>query len=426
MEIYSRDEVFGVSRTLPRNYVVRSKVDGELLDALQADQHIVVHGSSKQGKTSLRKKNLKPEDYIVITCINKWTLAQLNSAILKAAGFTIESSTTRAVSGEMKILARIEATVKGVISNLKGSGETSYTHGTKTETRYESMEVDPSDVNDIVDCLDEIDSPKLIVLEDFHYLPPETQVDFAIALKAFHEDSDYLFMVVGVWKDDNRLILLNGDLSGRVVSINADAWTNEELSSAIRDGQDLLNIKFEDTFISDLVSRSFESIYIVQECCRQACKDAGVDETLDACRTVRGNPQELVQRAVDLHSARYLSFISDFAGGHQSTTLEMHKYILGIVLMSEISDLESGMRYTDIRKKIDAIHPESPINQGNITQALRSTGSLQGSRLNIKPIILDYDESTKRLNIVDRSFLIWLANQDRSSLLEHAGIQEDA
>ncbi|MFC1895462.1 hypothetical protein ACFL0Q_02215 [Thermodesulfobacteriota bacterium] len=34
----------------------------------------------------------------------------------------------------------------------------------------------------------------------------------------------------------------------------------------------------------------------------------------------------------------------------------------------------------------------------------------------IRPIVLDYDQTNLRLNVVDRSFLIWLSNQDREDL----------
>jgi hypothetical protein len=43
-------------------------------------------------------------------------------------------------------------------------------------------------------------------LKTFHYLPRATQRDFAIALKAFHEASDYVVVIVGVWPDENKLV----------------------------------------------------------------------------------------------------------------------------------------------------------------------------------------------------------------------------
>ena len=223
------DDVFGVARELPKNYVVRDSVDGRLVEALTRDQHIVIYGSSKQGKTCLRKFNLKQDEYIIVTCQNKWSLAQLHSAILKAAGYVVEGTTTKAVSGEAKVSAKLTGGFK--LFGAKGEAEaaTEATGGRTRETETRPIELDPADVNDIINALEAARSPKFVVLEDFHYLPEDTQRDFAVALKAFHEDSSYSFVVVGVWRDQNRLVQQNGDLTGRVVAIDADRWTTEEL-----------------------------------------------------------------------------------------------------------------------------------------------------------------------------------------------------
>jgi hypothetical protein len=50
-----------------------------------------------------------------------------------------------------------------------------------------------------------------------------------------------------------------------------------------------------------------------------------------------------------------------------------------------------------------------------ITLALQAIASLQVRR-GITPVILDYNQSSNRLSIVDRSFKVWLANQDCSEL----------
>ena len=67
-------------------------------------------------------------------------------------------------------------------------------------------------------------------------------------------------------------------------------------------------------------------------------------------------------------------------------------------------------------------HPEgAALNLGNLTQALQSAASLQVKK-DIKPIVLDYDQTNLKLSVVDRGFLIWLANQDRKDLLELADL----
>lgn len=419
---HTLDEVFGVARDLPSNYVVRNLVDGRLISALTRNQHIVIYGSSKQGKTCLRKFNLVDSDYIVITCSNKWSLGQLHSAILKAAGYTIDGTTTLAVSGEAKVAAKLGGAF-GLFGN-KASAEMSAegTGSRSKETESRPIELDPADVNDIISALSAANCPKFVVLEDFHYLPDETQRDFAVALKAFHEDSPYSFVVVGVWRDQNRLIQQNGDLTGRVISIDADRWMNDELQEVINSGEKLLNIEFSETFKSELLNGCFNNVYVVQESCRLACERALVYQTQETTKYVEAEASPLIKEAVDAHTARYTGFIGNFAAGFQGSTLEIFKWLLWPVLTSEVTDLEQGLNYASIRSAIDDRHPSAPINAGNITQALQSVASLQVGKMAIKPIILDYDETNRRLSAVDRSFLIWLQHQDRDELLSLAGL----
>ncbi|MBW4573959.1 MAG: hypothetical protein KME08_01595 [Aphanothece sp. CMT-3BRIN-NPC111] len=53
------NEVFGIATSVPKyTYVDRASLDQKFIYLLGCDQHIVIHGASKQGKTILRKKNL--------------------------------------------------------------------------------------------------------------------------------------------------------------------------------------------------------------------------------------------------------------------------------------------------------------------------------------------------------------------------------
>lgn len=422
MKDWHIDDVYGVARDLPANYIVRDSVDGQFVTSLARNHHIVIYGSSKQGKTCLRKYNLLDTDYLNVTCSNQWTLATLHATILKAAGYTIEGTRTHSVSGEYKINAKIGTKFNFGVATIEanGGGESGEGHGsTYSDT---PMELDPADVNDIIKALDAAGAPKYIVLEDFHYLPDETQKDFAVALKAFHEDSDYTFIVVGVWLDANRLIQHNGDLTGRVVSINADKWEESELRQAIAQGEKLLNVRFDPNFVNNLLTGAYESIWIVQEACRLACEEAGIFSTQPELTDVAADSRTLVRAVVDAHSARYNGFLLNFADGFVSTQLEMYKWLLYPVLTASTEELEKGLTYSALRSALDAHHPERPINNGNITQALQSTASLQVSKMKIKPIILDYDQTYRRLRVVDRSFMIWLQHQDKKSLLADAGL----
>ena len=44
--VHMTDDVFGISRDLPMNYVAREKVDTKFVENITREKHIVVFGSS--------------------------------------------------------------------------------------------------------------------------------------------------------------------------------------------------------------------------------------------------------------------------------------------------------------------------------------------------------------------------------------------
>jgi len=420
MKIYLLDEVYGISRDVPLNYIERDSVDLKLLKNLDRQKHITIFGSSKQGKTCLRKHCIDAKDYILVQCSNKWSISDLNANILKRAGYELTESTKTAMGGKAKIIASIKAKVLGGEAGIGSEIEAN----TNREVTRRQLELDMDDANDVIAALEEIYFDKYIVLEDFHYLKPEVQKDFSIELKAFHESSNLCFIIVGVWLDENRLVIYNGDLTGRVVPINADLWEGQELQQVIDKGADLLNIEFDSDFMINLVAQSSSNVYIIQEACHRICDENGIRETQKVRKKIgEGNDaNRIIREIAKEQSGRYNAFITNYSNGFQETTLEMHKWLLYPILKAKTNDLMKGLTYRSIRLSLEAHHPKkTDLNPGNLTQALKAVASLQLSK-SIQPIIIDYDESNLTLHIVDRGFIIWLDTQDKKDLLALADL----
>ncbi len=142
-------DVYGIGRDLPLNYVARKSVDEYFVSNLTRDKHVIIYGSSKQGKTSLRKHCLIDDDYIVVHCSNKWGIDDLHSAILKRAGHEVTQSATKTTSGRNKIIAGFKANLLGAGIETGGDRETTNSASTTTAP----LELDPEDVNDIITAL---------------------------------------------------------------------------------------------------------------------------------------------------------------------------------------------------------------------------------------------------------------------------------
>jgi len=417
MNKFLTKDVFGIQRDIPLNYIERD-ADKVFIDSLDRRHHVVIFGSSKQGKTCLRKKNLNDKDYITVHCDNKMDLYNLNITILKQAGFTVQVSERKTINGKAKVKV-------GFGWNLFGKADfESEVEGEKgNEKEYKPLELDPEDVNDIIDALKSLNFQKYIVIEDFHYLKDETQVDFAIELKAFHENSALTFIIVGVWLEENRLIALNGDLSGRIKSVNADEWTDENLEELIRTGESLLNIQIPDNSKKHLIEKSLNNVYIVQEVCYELCLANKLVEQTDSVQILDCKDLDiLLSKVISQHSGRYYNLITNISEGFQVTELEMHKWIMYAILKADVEKLENGLKRSEINTLLQNEHPRKQLlNPGNLTQALKSIASLQVKK-NTIPIIIDYDSSNLKLSIVDKGFIIWLSDQNREQLIQELGI----
>lgn len=425
---YKTRDVFGLSRELPKNYVTRKNVDALLVDSLTRDRHLIVYGGSKQGKTSLRKYHLRDDECLVVSCQSNWDVAQLHEAILKGAGYKVERAETKTTSGAFKVLAEASGGLKiPFIGKTEAKVGADAERAGSDEIERAALELDPADANDIIAALTSLHFDKLIVLEDFHYLPIDTQQQFSFALKAFHENSSYCFMIVGVWKEQNRLIRFNGDLTGRVVSVDADRWTADELGQVIARGEDLLNIKFPNDFKLQLINECYEAVYLVQEACFKVCEEGGVYETQDAMIEVRPAKaaREYLREVIDLQAGRYRGFMSSFAYGFSDTKLEMYKWILYAILKAAKQEIEAGLKLKRVMKLVQEKHPTGKdIQAASFTNALTRVGSLQAEK-NIRPIIIDYDDTNRKLDVVDVGYIIWLMVNDRNELIEELGIAAD-
>lgn len=279
-KINKLSDVFGSSRNIPMSYQPRPDVDDRFVNDITREKHVVLHGGSKQGKTCLRKYHLREDEVIVIQCTRDTTKAGLYEMILKKAEIEYEITNSKTTKGSNKVAVKVGG--KGKIPLLaEGSGELVY-EGQKENTttkNYKNFEIDIEDPNDIVRVLTEDGFKKYIVIEDFHYLSEELQMLFAFDLKVFHETSPYVFIIIGVWMESDRLTVYNGDLTGRITNINVDVWDTNNLKQVIENGKPLLNIDFPDEVENLIVSLSQDNVGLLQEICYRLCEKYEIWQT---------------------------------------------------------------------------------------------------------------------------------------------------
>ncbi|GGI93141.1 hypothetical protein GCM10007973_31790 [Polymorphobacter multimanifer] len=229
----SLKEVFGISASVPTyTYVDRQGLDGKFRYLLESDRHIVIYGSSKQGKTSLRRKQLPESQSIIVPCNPDFTIESIYNEIRRQLGARdpLEHTATRTIEGSTQVEAKGKVGIP-LLSQAEAGGslDASISHEWETKVGLSSNSDSLVYLSDIIKA-----SGKRVVIEDFHYLSEDERRRLAFDMKAFWDMSVFL-IVIGVWAEHNLLTLYNNDLDGRVEEIDIQ-WNKDDLALVVKRG----------------------------------------------------------------------------------------------------------------------------------------------------------------------------------------------
>jgi hypothetical protein len=280
------EDVFGVTSKPVLSYVERAQVDDNFREALGSQKQIIVYGSSKQGKTALVSKHLPYADNLLVSLTPKTQLLDVYQAVLTQAGVRLSVGSTDKTSTESKlsITARFRAMLP-VFGSAEAETAGSTSAGSGQETRYEEIPINIELPQSVADLLKRIRSDKWIILENFHYLPDDVQRQFAFDLRAFQE-LGVRFVILGVWREKNRMAQFNGDLLDRTVEVPVEPWLDQDFRQVAARGAEILRIKIDDQLLKKTIDASFSSIGVFQELLKNICLAAGVRKTCDVERHV--------------------------------------------------------------------------------------------------------------------------------------------
>jgi len=183
--------------------------------------------------------------------------------------FTIE------VAEKFALRGTIEATQE-VGANLlaKAGFKSSFQTEAEGVQKKQSVGHDINDLRHIADILK--NSDRILVIEDFHYLSSEHRKNFSFDMKALWDYGVYV-VVIGIWAENNLLIHLNPDLSGRIDELSIN-WTDDELRKVVMKGCAELNVQFDNKIISALVDNSFGTVGILQRLTLSTLDHYGIRE----------------------------------------------------------------------------------------------------------------------------------------------------
>lgn len=422
------NQVYGVSNELIDTYIERKNVDEAFIKGLQKNKHIIVYGASKQGKTSLTNKHLKETDYIKVNCSPSQSTLDIYNSIARQLDVEILETTdiSTTIGGEAKVGLKAKVRIP-FFGGADAETEASVTKESETGKSYRIIDFNLALAQDLSELLRTIKFNKRIILENFHYLNEEIQKQLAIDLRIF-EDYNILFIVLGIWREKNRLAQFNGDLVDRLIEVPVEPWDKEDLKRIVSEGLPLLNVSLENV-VDYIIDSCFDSVGVFQEICKESCYVAGVNETQDTLLVIsRTNVDDAIRKKLEDYSSRHIrcleSFIEQKARSSQETPLYIPYYFIKVLFQEPMENIIQGLKRKPLQEQIKNLHHRrDDVRPSDMGYFLRNLVSSQISK-GISPPIFDYDNSTSSIKIIDSTFYFYIKNCNREEVIEDLAIPE--
>ena len=422
--IYKTNDVFGVRSKLIASYIERERVDQAFKEALTDGNEVIVYGSSKQGKTSLILNNLPEDQYVKVECSPQTQPIDIYKSILRQLGIKFIESETTEEKHEHGGKASAGFKIKiPFIGNTAASAEISDKAANGNSRKETYIEYNLELAQDVSEILKQHSVKKYLILENFHYLTLDVQGALAYDLRVF-QDQGIIFVILGIWREANRLVQFNGDLLDRITEIPVEPWMVEDFKKVMKKGADLLNVSFlqvEDRLIVD----SFDSIGVVQELCKYCCLAAGVTQSSPALVEItEKNLQEAIDKKTTEYGVRHIRNFESFVDIARKTSNQSGKlslafpyYFIRLLLSTDFTSIEQGLLRSTLLEEIRKLHHRpDDVRSGDLGAFLHNITQHQINK-KIQPPFVDYDRGGKVMKIIDSSLYFFLRHCEREKIL---------
>ncbi|MGC1149348.1 hypothetical protein WKH63_18450 [Pantoea agglomerans] len=420
------EDVFGVSGKQVESYIERNHVDEKFKDALSTDKQIIVYGASKQGKTALVKKHVNYDDNILISLSPKSSLKDIYQAILRKSDVLLKTSYSEGSGDKTKISGKafIQSAVALVLKTGASLG-LEHERNTNITQQFDEIEFNLELPDDVSDLIHRVGNKKIIILENFHYLPEDVQRSFAFDLRTFH-DLKVRFIILGIWKEANRLTQFNGELQDRIAEIPVEPWLENDFEQIAKKGENLLNIKFSSVIIHECIANSFGSVGVFQELLKGTCIESNIHGAQEKNEFV-SDPEKL-KKAILIktheYSGRHLRNLETMAIGNNPSIVKdgplpnfLPYYIVMHILKLGYPGINGGVSKENLLHAIKQIHHRKDALKGHqLVSVLNSMTEFQATK-GISPPVIAYDSNSRQLKIVDSTFYFFLKNADLNEVM---------
>ncbi|PIT04957.1 hypothetical protein TSA1_32585 [Bradyrhizobium nitroreducens] len=398
----TRDTVFVAGGQPSVTYVERDhlKIRDDLQRALKVPNQIVsLAGPTKTGKTVLCKEILGDKEYVWVEGGQIESSHQIWDKICYILNYPVEISKSHREEGKAGFTAGLK-NFFSVEGSLLSSEEGKRTY------KIDSMSSAIKRLSDRMITL---------VVDDFHYLPPEARTSFLRNIKG-PVFNGLKLVLLSVTHRGLDAVKAENELQGRVYSVISPPWDIADLKMIGERGFAALNIICPARILSRLADEAQGSPFLMQKLCWEICAGIGVDQRpsdpitisdqydfVPICERLSrdfGHPiyQKLEVGPQSRKSRRKRRLKS---GG----TADIYKAILMAI---SATGPNASISYEELRLGLVDLLAEDPPQKHEVTSALKHLASISQNIGNDAGI--DWDADERKIDISDpylRFYLRW-------------------
>jgi hypothetical protein len=372
-----------------------------------------ISGPSKAGKTVLVQRVVGEDNLITVSGASVRSADQLWERVLDWWG---EPHSTTANMLDSTTDAHVHE--RGAQIGVPGMGASGRNTHTTTQLSSEGAQatVNRRGLPQVVQEL--ANSPYTILLDDFHYIPAAIQSDVAQQLKDAASRGVRICVASVPVRADN-LVRALPELRGRVLAIDLEYWSRNDLVEIPRLGCPLLNLEVDQASLQMFAGEAAGSPQLMQSICLWMCNHLGVRETADPLRAVQLD--ELARKEIlflTSCTSDFRSLVRALISGPRARPGERRAYVhndgrvadvyLSIMRAVAMDPPRLALEYGDLQHRLEVLCNGASPDGASVVNACNRLGQIAAGFASYTGPALEWDEQAQMMLIPDPYLLFYL------------------
>jgi hypothetical protein len=412
-------EIFTPNDQPTYTYVDRAEKNFERLlrDAMAVPNMIVsISGPSKSGKSVLVKKVVDADNLIVVSGATIKIAEDLWSRVLSWMDTPSEVAERTATGFKASAGAKTEGSASIIFARGTVGGSVDGAVERRTETTRTTKR------GGLPQVIDEIAKSDFVVLvDDFHYIPKDVQVEVGKQIKAAAEMGVRIITASVPHRADD-VVRSNPELRGRVTAIDTDYWSTEELVQIAYRGFRELNVELSPAVERQLAQEAFGSPQLMQSICLTLCFEMSWGEELPSHVRVAFDEEKLAKIFERTSTtADYSTLLEKLHRGPRQRGTERREFALSdgsngdvyrcILLAIAQGEPRLSLPYDQMMERVKSVclNGQSPVGS-SVSEALLQMHKIV-NELSAEEGVLEWDDDV--LDISAPYFLFFIRRSDK-------------